>query len=60
MKIRLDGYHLFGVLPQEALSDRNLILKRSDTDSNVNESCRDTPSAFRTPTLSANSSGWKG
>jgi hypothetical protein len=58
MKIRIDGYHLFGVLPQVALPDRNL-LKRSDTDGYVNESCRDTPSAFRTPTLSANSSGWK-
>ena len=47
-----------GFLPQEALPERNL-LKRSDTDGYVNESCRDTPSAFRTPTLSANSSGWK-
>jgi hypothetical protein len=48
-----------GFLPQEALPDRNL-LKRSDTNSYANESCQDTPSAFRTPTLSANSSGWKG
>ena len=58
MKIRTDGYHLFGVLPQVALPDRNL-LKRSDTDSYVNESCRDMLSAFRNPTLSATSSGWK-